>query len=59
MICIKFYSLGNSKCYSIKEVIDIVEKVIGLTANKEITERRAEDPAILIAISEKVKNELK
>lgn len=52
------YNLGNGNGFSVKEIIETAEKVTGITIKKEITPRRAGDPAILIASSEKIKKEL-
>lgn len=48
------YNLGNGKGFSVKEVIEMVEKVVGENIPKEVTTRRPGDPAILIASSEKI-----
>ena len=40
------------------EVVDTVEKVTGIRIGKEIAERRPGDPAVLLASSEKVANDL-
>lgn len=47
------YNLGNGLGYSVKEVIETCEKVTGLKANVEMADRRAGDPARLVASSEK------
>lgn len=52
------YNLGNGKGYSVKQVIETVEKVTGITINRKESERRAGDPATLIASSEKIIKEL-
>lgn len=52
------YNLGNGKGYSVKEVIDTCEKVTGLKARVAMSERRAGDPARLVASSEKVQQAL-
>ena len=52
------FNLGNGKGFSVKEVIDTAEKVTGLKINSEITRRRAGDPAVLIASSNKALTEL-
>jgi UDP-glucose 4-epimerase len=52
------YNLGNGLGYSVKEVIETCEKVTGLTANVELTDRRAGDPARLVASSKKIFDEL-
>lgn len=52
------YNLGNGNGFSVKEVIDTVEKVVGKKINRKIAERRAGDPASLVASSDKIKKEL-
>ena len=52
------YNLGNGNGFSVKEVIDTVEKVVGKKINRKIAERRAGDPASLVASSDKIKREL-
>jgi UDP-glucose 4-epimerase len=52
------YNLGNGNGYSVKEVIAAVEKVTGKTVPVVLSERRAGDPARLVASSEKAKSEL-
>jgi UDP-glucose 4-epimerase len=52
------YNLGNGKGFSVKEVVEVARKVTGKNIKAEVTERRAGDPAILIASSERAKEEL-
>lgn len=52
------YNLGNGKGYSIKEVIDVCRKVTGHAIPVKLGPRRAGDPAILVASSEKIVREL-
>lgn len=52
------YNLGNGSGYSVKEVISAVEKVTGKPVPVVMGERRAGDPARLVASSEKAKSEL-
>jgi UDP-glucose 4-epimerase len=54
----RIYNLGNGKGFSVKEVIEVTRKVTGNPIKAEIAARRAGDPAILIASSEKAVNEL-
>lgn len=51
------YNLGNGLGYSVKEVIDMCEKVTNKKANVLMGERRAGDPARLVASSDKIYNE--
>lgn len=53
-----FYNLGNGKGYSVLEVIAAAEKVTGLKVTVLLTNRRAGDPALLLADSEKAQQEL-
>ena len=53
------FNLGYSKGASVKEVIDTVKKVSGVDFKVEVAPRRAGDPAILIANSNKVKEKMK
>lgn len=52
------YNLGNGVGYSVKEVIETCEKVTGKQANVVLAERRAGDPARLIASSSKIYEDL-
>lgn len=52
------YNLGSEKGFSVREVISACERVTGRKIVVEETERRAGDPAILIASSRKIKEEL-
>ncbi|WP_461206392.1 UDP-glucose 4-epimerase GalE [Clostridium sp. DL1XJH146] len=54
----KTFNLGNGTGFSVKEVIEVTRKVTGKEIKAEIAQRRAGDPAILIASSEKAQNEL-
>lgn len=52
------YNLGNGNGFTVKEVIEAAEAVTGLPVPKEIAPRRAGDPAILVASSQKIRQEL-
>ncbi|MFV9510571.1 UDP-glucose 4-epimerase GalE [Tepidibacillus sp. LV47] len=52
------YNLGNGKGFSVKEVIEVCRKVTGHPIPAVVAPRRAGDPAILIASSEKARKEL-
>jgi UDP-glucose 4-epimerase len=52
------YNLGNGKGFSVKEVIETCRKVTKREIPVEIAPRRAGDPSVLIASSEKAKREL-
>lgn len=52
------FNLGNGEGYSVKEVIDTVKKVTERDFEVEVADRRAGDPAVLIASSDKIQEEL-
>ena len=52
------YNLGNGKGFSVKEVVEMARKVTGKPINAKIEPRRAGDPSVLIASSEKIIQEL-
>lgn len=47
------FNLGNGTGYSVREVIEVARKVTNYNIPVEVKERRAGDPAVLIASSEK------
>ena len=54
----RIYNLGNGTGFSVREVIACCERVVGKPIAARDVERRAGDPAVLIASSEKAVNEL-
>jgi UDP-glucose 4-epimerase len=52
------YNLGNGRGFSNRAVIETVEKVTGKKLTVEVKARREGDPAILVASSEKARQEL-
>ena len=52
------YNLGNSKGYSVRDVIGIARRVTGHAIPEIVEGKRAGDPAVLIADSEKIRREL-
>lgn len=52
------YNLGNGKGFSVKEVIEAARTVTGHPIPAVVEGRRAGDPAVLVASSEKAKREL-
>jgi UDP-glucose 4-epimerase len=50
------FNLGNGNGYSVKQVIDVARQVTEHPIPAVVKERRAGDPAVLIASSEKAKN---
>jgi len=51
------YNLGNGQGFSVKQVLETVEKVIGKEIPKEMGPRRPGDAATLIASSEKIRRD--
>lgn len=54
----RIYNLGSGDGYSVREVIDMCREVTGHDIPSEDAPRRAGDPAVLIASSDKIKREL-
>lgn len=54
----RIYNLGNGTGFSVREVIAACERVTGMALVARDVDRRAGDPAVLIASSEKAINEL-
>lgn len=54
----RIYNLGNGTGFTVKEVIEVARKVTGHPIPAKIAPRRAGDPAILIASSDKAISEL-
>lgn len=52
------YNLGNGRGFSVREVIEVARRVTGHAIPAEAAERRAGDPAVLVASSEKISREL-
>ncbi len=52
------YNLGNSKGYSVREVIDLARKVTGHPIPAIEGDRRPGDPAVLVASSDRIREEL-
>jgi UDP-glucose-4-epimerase GalE len=52
------FNLGNGRPTSVRQVVDAVERVTGRKVPAGIEGRRAGDPAVLYASSEKIRNEL-
>lgn len=55
----RIYNLGNGTGFSVREVIDSCRRVTGREIGARDVERRAGDPAVLIASSEKAMKELR
>ncbi len=52
------YNIGNGSGFTVREVIESVRRVTGHPIPVELERRRAGDPAVLIASSEKIMSEL-
>ena len=52
------YNIGNKQGYSVREIIDVVEKVTQIKISYEISEKRKGDPAELIADNSKISEKL-
>jgi len=52
------YNIGNGQGFTVREVIESVRRVTGRPIAVEACARRAGDPAVLVASSEKIKQEL-
>jgi UDP-glucose 4-epimerase len=54
----RFYNLGNGEGFTVKEVIDTAREITGRTIRADAAPRRAGDPAVLVAASNKIRKEL-
>jgi UDP-glucose 4-epimerase len=54
----RLYNLGNGEGFTVKEVIDTARDVTGIPIRAETGPRRAGDPAVLVAGSDKIRKEL-
>lgn len=54
----RVFNLGNSRGYSVREVIETVERISGRKIAVNTSPRRAGDPASLVASSERARREL-
>jgi UDP-glucose 4-epimerase len=54
----RMYNLGNGQGFTVKEVIDVARDVTGHPIPAKVGPRRPGDPAILIASSQKIQQEL-
>lgn len=52
------YNIGNSRGFSVREVIDAVERVVGRKIPVRVAPRRPGDPAELVASSARIRREL-
>lgn len=56
--CFEAFNLGTGHGYSVKQIIDSVERVTGKKVQRKIGERRPGDPPTLVATGLKAKREL-
>ncbi|MFD8497240.1 UDP-glucose 4-epimerase GalE [Amycolatopsis sp. NPDC059657] len=54
----RIYNLGNGTGFSVRQVIDACREATGLDIPAEVAPRRAGDPAVLVAASDKAREEL-
>ena len=54
----RVYNVGNSRGFSVREVVDAVHSVTGRDIPIRVAPRRAGDPAVLVASSERIRKEL-
>jgi UDP-glucose 4-epimerase len=54
----KIYNLGSQAGFSVREVIEVCREVTGIDIAVSETERRAGDPAVLVASSARIKADL-
>ena len=52
------FNLGNGKGFSVKEVIEVARKVTGHPIPAQVGPRRPGDPAVLVASSDRIREEL-
>ena len=52
------FNLGSGEGFTVKEVIEAIEKVSGVPVPRSVGPRRAGDPAVLIASSDKIRKAL-
>ena len=51
------YNLGNGQGFSVRQVIDTVERIMGKPIPQETSDRRPGDPATLVASSERIRKD--
>lgn len=54
----EIFHIGSARGYSVLEVMNVVEKVTGVSLKKKICSRRQGDPAILVGSIDKIQNRL-
>jgi UDP-glucose 4-epimerase len=53
------YNLGSGKGFSVKQVVQAAREVTGVDIKATTVPRRPGDPAVLVASSDRIRNELK
>lgn len=54
----RVYNLGNGQGFTVKEVIETAREITGHPIPAQVTQRRPGDPAVLIASSDRIRQEL-
>lgn len=54
----RVYNIGNSRGFSVREVISAVERIVGRKIHVQVAPRRPGDPAELVASSDRIRREL-
>ncbi len=54
----RVYNLGNGQGFTVKEVVETAREITGHPIPAQVTARRPGDPAVLIASSDKIRQEL-
>ncbi|MGB6875704.1 MAG: UDP-glucose 4-epimerase GalE [Candidatus Acidiferrales bacterium] len=54
----RIYNIGNSQGFSVQEVMETASRVTGCKINYRTAPRRPGDPAVLVASSQRIRNEL-
>jgi UDP-glucose 4-epimerase len=54
----KVYNLGNGSGYSVREIVEAARRITGRRVEVAEALRRAEDPAVVVASSGKLRAEL-
>jgi UDP-glucose 4-epimerase len=54
----RVYNLGDGTGFSVRQVVDVCSEVTGIAIGTDMAPRRAGDPAVLVASSERIQAEL-
>lgn len=55
----RIYNIGNSLGFSVQQVVEMASRITGRKINHHSAPRRPGDPAVLVASSERIRNELR